>query len=123
MDSRRSTRIIASYVLSLLVTITLLVYWVVYVVSSMSTINELAQRVGARGDASHVWVLVVGCVLFVVVIGGLTYNLAQALGARNYSRKQEEFVSNITHEMKSPLAAIKLHAQTLKQPDVSTDDV
>ena len=123
MDSRRSTRIIASYVLSLLVTITLLVYWVVYVVSSMSTINELAQRVGARGDASHVWVLVVGCVLFVVVIGGLTYNLAQALGARNYSRKQDEFVSNITHEMKSPLAAIKLHAQTLQQPDVSTDDV
>ncbi|MBL8139730.1 MAG: hypothetical protein JNM38_01365, partial [Acidobacteria bacterium] len=52
MTSRRSTRIIVSYVLSLLVTIALLVYWVVYVVSSMSTINELAQRVGARGDTS-----------------------------------------------------------------------
>ena len=123
MTSRRSTRIIVSYVLSLLVTIALLVYWVVYVVSSMSTINELAQRVGARGDTSHVWVLVVGCTLFVTVIGGLTYQLAQALGARNYSRKQEEFVSNITHEMKSPLAAIKLHAQTLQQPDMSPEDL
>ena len=123
MSSRRSTRIIVSYVLSLLVTITLLVYWVVYVVSSVSTINELAQRVGARGDASHVWVLVVGCVLFVIVIGGLTYQLAQALGARNYSHRQDEFVSNITHEMKSPLAAIKLHAQTLQQPDMTPDEL
>jgi signal transduction histidine kinase len=89
----------------------------------MSTINELAQRVGARGDTSHVWVLVVGCTLFVVVIGGLTFQLAQALGARNYSRKLDEFVSNITHEMKSPLAAIKLHAQTLQQPDVTGEEL
>ena len=86
------------------------------------------QRAGAArrarsGDTSHVWVLVVGCVLFVVVIGGLTYQLAQALGARNYSRKQDEFVSNITHEMKSPLAAIKLHAQTLQQPDMTGEEL
>ncbi|NJS40221.1 MAG: hypothetical protein HC783_15795 [Rhodobacteraceae bacterium] len=41
--------------------------------------------------------------------------LAQALAAKRYAQKQDEFVSNITHEMKSPLAAIKLHAQTLQQ--------
>ncbi len=56
--------------------------------------------------------------LFVLLIAGLTFQLAQALAERNYSRKQEEFVSNITHEMKSPLAAIKLHAQTLQQADL-----
>jgi signal transduction histidine kinase len=37
------------------------------------------------------------------------------LAEYRYARKQEEFVSSITHEMKSPLAAIQLHAQTLQQ--------
>jgi signal transduction histidine kinase len=45
----------------------------------------------------------------------LTWQLAQALAASRYSLKQEEFVSNITHELKTPLAAIKLHAQTLRE--------
>jgi two-component system phosphate regulon sensor histidine kinase PhoR len=53
-----------------------------------------------------------------MLITGLTYQLAQALAARRYAQKADEFVANITHEMKSPLAAIKLHAQTLQQGDL-----
>lgn len=121
LHSRRSTRIIVSYVLSLLVTITLLVMWVIYVVSSASTISSLAQRAGGGSATPHWGMLWAGVSLLVLISGGLTYQLALAIGARNYSRKQEEFVSNITHEMKSPLAAIKLHAQTLQQ-DVSAAD-
>lgn len=121
MRRKRSVRIIVSYVLSLVVAVSLLVYWIVYVVQSAQTINSLASRVGGRGE-TYWLVLVVGCVLFGLLIVGLTFQLAQALGERNYSRKQEEFVSNITHEMKSPLAAIKLHAQTLQQADVGDDD-
>ena len=118
MRSKRSIRIIVSYVLSLLVALSLLVWWIVYVVQASSTINEFAARLGAGGTRYHWLVLVLGCVLFVILIAGLTFQLAQALAERNYSRKQEEFVSNITHEMKSPLAAIKLHAQTLQQADL-----
>lgn len=119
MPSRRSTRLIVSYVLSLAVTIALLVVWVVYVVTSASTINSLAQRAGSTAETPYWTVLWGGVALFALVIGGLSYQLALAVGARNYSRKQEQFVSNITHEMKSPLAAIKLHAQTLQQEDVT----
>lgn len=119
MRRRRYARIIASYVLSLLVTVALLVMWIVYVVSSASTINLLAQRAGATSATPHWTILWTGVTLLVLVIGGLTYQLALAIGARSYSHKQEEFVSNITHEMKSPLAAIKLHAQTLQQEDVT----
>jgi signal transduction histidine kinase len=121
MRRKRSARIIVSYVLSLVVAVSLLVYWIVYVVQSAQTINALASRLGGRGETYWV-VLVTGCVLFGLLIVGLTLQLAQALGERNYSRKQEEFISNITHEMKSPLAAIKLHAQTLQQSGVSHED-
>ena len=94
----------------------LLVVWVVYVVRSASRLSDLGQRVGFN------WLLLtVGCVLLFFLIVGLTYQLAQALAARRYVLKQDEFVANITHEMKSPLAAIKLHAQTLQQGDIGFD--
>lgn len=105
MHSRRSARLITMYVLSLAATLSLLVVWVVYVVRSGA-----AERLD--------WSLLsIGSTLLFFLIVGLTYQLAQALAARRYALKQEEFISNITHEMKSPLAAIKLHAQTLQQSD------
>ena len=118
MQSRRSTQLVTMYVLSLGVTITLLVGWVVYVVRSQSRISQPGTRIDPLGRASgetHWVVLAIGCVLLFFLIVGLTYQLAQALAARRYAQKQDEFVSNVTHEMKSPLAAIKLHAQTLQQ--------
>jgi two-component system, OmpR family, phosphate regulon sensor histidine kinase PhoR len=116
MRVRRSRSLVTMYVLSLGATMALLVVWVVYVVRSASRLSDLGQRVGLN------WLLLtVGCVLLFFLIVGLTYQLAQALAARRYVLKQDEFVANITHEMKSPLAAIKLHAQTLQQGDVGFD--
>ncbi len=119
---RRSARIITVYVLSLVVALALLIYWIIFVVQSYMAINEYAARLGGAGSSYHWLALAIGCALFVVLIAGLTFQLAQALGERNYSRRQEEFVSNITHEMKSPLAAIKLHAQTLEEDDLGADE-
>jgi hypothetical protein len=118
MTKPRSTRILVTYGLSLAVTVTLLVVWVIYVVRSAARLQELAHGVGVPGDKLPWVVLTVGCVLFFLLIVAVTSQLAQSLVARRYARKQEEFISNITHEMKSPLAAIKLHVQTLQQDDL-----
>jgi signal transduction histidine kinase len=86
-------------------------------VRTASARRALSQAGAPARD--HGWILLtVGCVLLFFLIVGLTYQLAQALAARRYAQKQEEFISNITHEMKSPLAAIKLHAQTLQQGEI-----
>lgn len=119
MARKRFAPIIVTYVLSLLVTVTLLVVWVVYVLGASARLNQLGGRVGAAGGSFHWLILALGCALFTLLIVGVTHQLAQALAARRYSAKQEEFISNITHEMRSPLAAIKLHAQTLQQPGLS----
>lgn len=121
MTGRRSTHLVTVYVLSLAATFGFLVIWVIYVVRSAARLQELGRRVGvASGELS--WILLsVGCLLLFFLIVGLTYQLAQALAASRYARKQEEFISNITHEMKSPLAAIKLHAQTLQQDGIARE--
>lgn len=109
---------VTTYVVSLAIAVALLVVWVVYVVRSGTRIEELAGRHGVESGDVPWLVLVTGCVLLFLLIGGLTYQLAQALAAVRTVRKQEEFLANVTHELKSPLAAIKLHAQTLEQPQV-----
>ncbi|HEX2253395.1 MAG TPA: HAMP domain-containing sensor histidine kinase [Thermoanaerobaculia bacterium] len=119
MVSRRFYPIVVTYVLSLLVAIALLVAWVVYIVTSTTRVERLAAHVGVAEPGNLPWiVLAVGCLLFALLLGGLTHQLAAAIAARRYLLKQDEFISNITHELKSPLAAIQLHAQTLQQPDL-----
>jgi two-component system phosphate regulon sensor histidine kinase PhoR len=121
MQSRRSTQLVTMYVLSLAATIALLVVWVIYVVSSGLRLSALGQKVGAAEEGLNWPLLSVGCILLFFLIVALTYQIAQALAARRYAVKADEFVANITHEMKSPLAAIKLHAQTLQQEDFNPE--
>ena len=111
----RARTFVVPYVLSLVVVIAVLVMWIIYAVSSGSRLAELAHRVGASGPTWPWVILGVGCGLLGLLIVFITHQLARSLAEYRYSRKQEEFVSSITHEMKSPLAAIRLHAQTLEQ--------
>ncbi len=123
MRPKRSLPLIVIFVLSLLATIALLVAWVIYIVRSSTRLEQLGERVGIAAQSSlHWWLLGVGCLLFTLVLVGIIYQLAQALAARRYLVKQDEFISNVTHEMKSPLAAIRLHAQTLDQPGLADED-
>jgi two-component system phosphate regulon sensor histidine kinase PhoR len=111
----RARTFVVPYVLSLIVVIAVLVMWIIYAVSSGSRLTEMAHRVGASGPTWHWVILVLGCGLLGLLIIFITHQLARSLAEYRYARKQEEFVSSITHEMKSPLAAIRLHAQTLEQ--------
>lgn len=119
----RFTPIVVSYVISILVTIALLVVWVVYTMQARARINELADRVGVTVGNVHWVVLVVGCGLAALLIVELTSQLASRVAAVRYARKQEEFISMVTHELRSPLAAIKLHAQTLQGTDIGADQL
>lgn len=107
------------YLAALAMTTALLFFWIVVVQRYTDEINQLLSRLGVEWNQFHWFVGSAGGGLFFLVIVALTYLLALTLSERRYSRKQEEFLSNITHELKSPVAAIKLHAQTLEQSDVT----
>ncbi|MGD2116263.1 MAG: HAMP domain-containing sensor histidine kinase [Acidobacteriota bacterium] len=123
MDRIPFTRIVVSYIVSILVTVAILVVWVVYTIQARARIDELADRVGVTVGNVHWAVLAVGCGLAALLITELTSQLASRVAEARYARKQEEFISMVTHELKSPLAAIKLHAQTLQGPDVDREQL
>jgi len=110
------------YLIALLVTTGLLVFWVAVVQRFEVEINQMIGRLGLESNYFHWFVGTTGYGLFFLVILALTYLLAVTLSERRYSRKQNDFLSNVTHELKSPVAAIKLHAQSLEQSDVPRDE-
>lgn len=119
MKMRRSTPAIVTYVVSLLAATALLVGWVVYIVRASVRINELAARVGMSEERFHWLVLAAGCVLFFLVIVGLTYQLAQTLVARRYLEQQDDFLSTVTHELRTPLTSIRSFSEILHDtPDL-----
>jgi signal transduction histidine kinase len=78
---------------------------------------SIAAALGSSGrneSAAFYWaVLGVGVALLVVVLAGVIVYLALTIKAIALSQRQSNFIDSVTHELKSPLASLKLALQTL----------
>lgn len=61
---------------------------------------------------------VISSVVLICVIGFLGYLLFVILRQKRLSEVQKNFVNNMTHELKTPLASIQMSASVLKSPDI-----
>lgn len=81
-----------------------------------------ARRIAESGSiATNVSLLVLGDLAFVVIMTVLV--LFTIFLAREILevRRQDSFIDSVTHELKSPLASLKLCLQTLERPDLPDD--
>jgi signal transduction histidine kinase len=77
-----------------------------------------ARLINESGSDSAVWLLVLGVISFVVIMSVLvmfTIFLAREILE---VRRQTGFIDSVTHELKSPLASLKLCLQTLEREGV-----
>jgi signal transduction histidine kinase len=93
-------------------TIFLLVGWIIVVLRYM----ELA-----RGIASNTWILVAGLVSFAVVLSVVVLFSVFLVREILEVRRQITFIDSVTHELKTPLASLKLCLETMARPDVSEE--
>lgn len=107
MFERKSLKVpIILGVTMIVVTIALLIGWIVLNVLSINS-----------------WtLLLVGSVLFIGVITGFAIYLTLSVKAVNLTRRQSNFIDSVTHELKSPIASLKLYLQTLNMRDVSKEE-
>ena len=69
------------------------------------------------------WTLLsVGTVFLAIVLAGVITYLTLSIKAINLSRRQSNFIDSVTHELKSPIASLKLYLQTMHKREVSDDE-
>ena len=111
--ARRSLKVpITLGVVMIILVVLLTVGWVL--LSVFGALNS-------TGKAFYWTLLSVGAVLFVIVLVGVVVYLALSIKAVNLHRRQSNFMDSVSHELKSPIASLKLYLQTLTLRDVSED--
>ena len=113
MEPRRSLRwpiLLGVVLIGSLVTLT--VGWVLV---------SIAAALGSENAVFYWATLGVGVALLVVVLAGVIVYLALTVKAIALSQRQSNFIDSVTHELKSPLASLKLCLQTLTRRSVPAE--
>jgi signal transduction histidine kinase len=107
---------------SLRAPITLGVVMIVLVVI-LAAVWIVGNILGATGNlgsrAVFLAVLATGTVLLAGVLAGVIAYLTLTVKAFNLNRRQSNFIDAVTHELKSPIASLKLYLQTMKRRSVN----
>ncbi len=91
----------------------------VVLISSIITLGvgwvlvSISAALGSQNAAFYWALLAVGVSLLILVLVGVIIYFALAVKAIALSQRQSNFIDSVTHELKSPLASLKLYLQTL----------
>jgi signal transduction histidine kinase len=69
-------------------------------------------------NAREVALLVFGIIFFLLIITGLVLNTTFLIREIRRNEQHDAFINAVTHELKTPLASIRLYLETLKKRDI-----
>jgi signal transduction histidine kinase len=76
-------------------------------------------RLAPEGESVRFVVYLLGIILFLLLIGGLGLMVLLLLREVRLNERQSNFVSAVTHELKTPVASLKLYLDTLQYRDLA----
>lgn len=99
-----------------IVWIGLVVLWIIWFVGQHYELRDLAEKYRPELVPQHLnWpVLAGGIVMLALVLVGLYVIFIYWRRQSRLYAEQKTFISQITHELKSPLASIRLHLETIR---------
>lgn len=111
---------ITIFILAQIAWMSLLGLWIYFYVSNYLTIAKVGDQLSPQIniDTPNALVFAGGIVLIVAIATGIAI-LFRNLGLQiKLTKMYDNFIDNITHELKSPLASIQLYLQTLDSREV-----
>ncbi len=94
-------------------TLTLLVGWTLVIAQNMDVLRDTF--------VGNVGLLVGGIVSFAMIITVLVLFTVFLVREISEVRRQTSFIDSVTHELKTPLASLRLAAETLARPELEPD--
>ena len=92
----------------------------------IGNIEELALKLGVDqklvADPYSLFMIIATAILLAGIIGGLIVIFTYYQKTIQLYRLQENFINNFTHELKTPLASIRLYLETFQRYDVTKDE-
>jgi len=95
--------------------IVLLVVWIRWYLVKHEQLQQMAARLRAQAEVDPLgWLpLLVAGILLALIVAGVTVIFIYWSKQQTLNRMQRAFVSNVTHELKSPVASIQLALETM----------
>ncbi len=94
----------------------LLVSWIFWFLNRHQQLKDLAEKYQAEWlpDTTDWFILAEGIVLLVAILVGTYVIFIFWRRQASLNRAQRHFINQVTHELKSPLASIQLHLETIE---------
>ncbi|MEI6704361.1 MAG: HAMP domain-containing sensor histidine kinase [Deltaproteobacteria bacterium] len=99
-----------------LIWITMVVFWIYWFIGKHREFRALAEKYRPEllGQGANWPVMVEGLVMLVLILVGVYVIFVFWNRQSNLYLQQRNIMSQVTHELKSPLASIKLHLETIR---------
>jgi signal transduction histidine kinase len=113
---RRINRPIMTLIAIQLVWITVVVFWIYWFIGKHRQFRELAEKYRPEllGEGANWPVMVEGLVMMVLILIGVYVIFVYWNRQANLYVQQRNIISQVTHELKSALASIQLHLETIR---------
>jgi two-component system sensor histidine kinase SenX3 len=89
------------------------------VIGSLSAALAIALNISWILQWRGIAALVIGIVLFALIIAGIVLNTIFIVREIRRNAQHDSFVNAVTHELRTPIASIRLHLETLQSRAVS----
>ena len=108
------------FVMAQLAWLSLLGIWIYWYVSNYIIFKKVGDKLAPQiiSKSTNVVALVVGLVLLVAILVGIYLIFIYLNRQLKMTKLYDNFIANVTHELKSPLASIQLYLETMKIREV-----
>jgi signal transduction histidine kinase len=103
--------------------ILLMVVWIWWYIEKNTQLRDMAERMRTHVEVGGFgWTpMLVGALLLTLFLVGATVIFIYYVKQHRLNKMQRSFVSNVTHELKSPVASIQLALETMALRELSSD--
>lgn len=116
MKERRTVTLRAPIILGVVMIISVVLLSALWVIG-----NSVGQTINEKSPVFFWAMLATGSILLVGILLGVIAYLTLTVKAVNLSRRQSNFIDSVTHELKSPIASLKLYLQTMDRRTVDQE--